>query len=61
MNMILQGDGHSGIQQMDTLANPVDGKYDAIITNMPFAQKTEEGWRYYNGIAKNSGDAVCVS
>lgn len=60
MNMILQGDGHSGIQQMDTLANPVDGKYDAIITNMPFAQKTEEGWRYYNGIAKNSGDAVCV-
>jgi type I restriction enzyme M protein len=81
MNMVLHGDGHSGIQQINTLENPdyvlPNGemkKFDVIITNMPFSQtitrKTIEKGKtktanniaplYYNGIAKNSGDAVCV-
>ncbi|GFN36037.1 N-6 DNA methylase [Tepidimicrobium xylanilyticum] len=60
MNMILQGDGHSGIEQADSLANPIDGEYDVVVTNIPFSQKTEYGKYYYNGIAKNNGDAVCV-
>ncbi len=60
MNMILQGDGHSGIEQIDTLANPLNKVHDVIITNMPFSQKTEEGWRYENGLAKKNGDATCV-
>ena len=74
MNMILHGDGHSGIDKEDSLLNPIDGKYDVIVTNMPFSQtitrkaiidgkiKIENHISpfYYNGIAKNSGDAVCV-
>lgn len=94
MNMVLHGDGHSGIQQINSLENPdytqkkivIDKKtgkktevetvkkFDVIITNMPFSQtitrkvikdgktKIENHISplYYNGIAKNNGDAACV-
>ena len=80
MNMIFHGDGHSGIQQINTLTNPdymeknKAKKFDVIVTNMPFSQIItrkikKNGNReiennisplYYNGIAKNSGDSVCV-
>lgn len=81
MNLILHGDGHSGIQQINTLTNPdyvlPNGeikKFDIVITNMPFSQtitrkiakngktKTENhiSSLYYNGIAKNNGDAACI-
>jgi type I restriction enzyme M protein len=36
MNMILTGDGHSNINQQDTLLNPVNQKFDIVITNIPF-------------------------
>lgn len=36
MNMILISDGYSNIQNIDTNENPVDKKYDVIITNIPF-------------------------
>ena len=39
MNMILHGDGHSGVEQMDSLANPVEHKYDIVVTNIPFSQR----------------------
>lgn len=46
MNMILHGDGHSGIQQINSLENPdyispitkERIKFDIIVTNMPFSQ-----------------------
>jgi len=74
MNMLLQGEAHYNIQQIDSLANPIDGLYDVIITNIPFSQKltsktTIDGKTkivndisplYYNGLAKNNGDATCV-
>ena len=60
MNMILHGDGHSGITQTDSLANPRDGLYDIVLTNPPFSQSTECGNLYYNGLAKKRGDSVCV-
>ena len=75
MNMVLHGDGHSGIQQINSLANPIDGKYDIVVTNIPFSQKISRKIRgengknktenlisplYYNGLAKNNGDAACV-
>ncbi len=82
MNMILHGDGHSGIQQINSLENPnyikpltnQQLKFDIIVTNMPFSQeitkKTIKNGKtvtenyiaplYYNGIAKNNGDAACV-
>jgi type I restriction enzyme M protein len=60
MNMILQGDGHSGIEKTDSLANPVEGLYDIVITNMPFSLPTTHSNLYQNGLAKNNGDSVCV-
>ncbi|MDR0604638.1 MAG: N-6 DNA methylase [Bacteroidales bacterium] len=36
MNTILTGDGHSNINQQDTLLNPVNEKFDIVITNIPF-------------------------
>jgi len=58
MNMILIGDGHSGIQQKNSLKNPVNDKYDIVITNMPYSQKTEYG-SYYD-LPTNNGDSVCI-
>jgi type I restriction enzyme M protein len=58
MNMILIGDGHSGIQQKNSLKNPVNDKYDVVITNMPYSQKTEYG-SYYD-LPTNNGDSICI-
>lgn len=63
MNMILAGDGHSNIKMQDSLANPVDGNipnngFDAVITNMPYSQKTQYGTLY--DIPSKNGDSVCV-
>ncbi|MBF0537824.1 MAG: N-6 DNA methylase [Nitrospirae bacterium] len=41
MNMILAGDGHTNIVQDDSLRNPKKDKFDIILTNFPFSQKTE--------------------
>jgi type I restriction enzyme M protein len=60
MNMILHGEAYAGIKQIDSLANPIDGQYDVVVTNIPFSQTTEHGSLYYNGIAKKHGDSVCV-
>lgn len=60
MNMILQGDGHSGVFKINSLANPKDKKYDIVISNIPFSQKKPPTELYYNGLGKNNGDAVCV-
>lgn len=58
MNMILVGDGHSGVQQKNSLENPVENQYDAVITNMPYSQKTEYGACY--DLPSTSGDSVCI-
>lgn len=60
MNMILQGDGHSGVQKINSLSNPRNKEFDIVVSNIPFSQKNPPTDLYYNGIAKNSGDAVCV-
>lgn len=60
MNMILQGDGHSGIEKTNSLTSPKNGEYNVIVSNIPFSQTTEAGSLYYNGIAKNNADAICV-
>lgn len=57
MNMILAGDGHNNIIRQDTLANPVDNQYDAIITNYPFAQTTRYGDKYT--IPNRNADIIC--
>lgn len=63
MNMILIGDGHSGIKQINSLENPinwdVDGSgFDVVITNMPYAQKTKYGGLY--DLPSTNGDSICI-
>ncbi len=58
MNMILAGDGHSNIQMKNSLANPIDGKFDVVVTNMPYSQTTEYGSLY--DIPTKNGDSICV-
>lgn len=58
MNMILAGDGHSNIHMRDSLANPEDGKYDIVLANMPYSQKTNFGSLY--DLPTTNGDSICV-
>ncbi len=56
MNMILAGDGHNNITRADSFQNPVEGEYDVVITNFPFAQKTRYGGKY--PIPSRNGDHI---
>jgi type I restriction enzyme M protein len=58
MNMILFGDGHSNIQQLDTFKHPVSEQYDVVLTNIPYSQETEYG-SYYPIPTKNA-DSVSL-
>jgi type I restriction enzyme M protein len=58
MNMILFGDGHSNVKQCDSLANPKREKFDVVVTNIPYSQKTEYG-NYYK-IPTTNADSICV-
>lgn len=72
MNMILAGDGHSNIEMMDSLGNPIDGNttytdekgeihhngFDIVLTNMPYSQKTNHGSLY--DLPNTNGDSICV-
>jgi type I restriction enzyme M protein len=50
MNMIIIGDGHNNIQQMDSLSQPVKEEYDVVLANYPFSQTTDFGPLYgYQG------------
>jgi type I restriction enzyme M protein len=61
MSMILYGDGHSGVEQCNSLGNPLDQQYDVVVSNIPFSQKAAaHSGLYYNGIAKQNGDAACI-
>src|SRR3989344_385508 len=58
MNMIITGDGHNNIKQMDTLKNPVKEKYDIVLANPPYGQTTDYGEFY--PVPSNNGDAVFI-
>jgi len=60
-NMILHGDGHSNIEEKDSLEHPIEKKMSAILTNIPFSLKDVDYTdSYYNGLGKKNGDAICV-
>lgn len=62
-NMILHGDGHSNIEEIDSIENPIIKKVNVILTNIPFSLQDIElncTNHYYNGLGKKNGDAVCV-
>ena len=56
MNMILFGDGHTNIKQMDCLSKVVREKYKIAISNIPYSQKVEYGGFY--DIPSDKGDSV---
>ncbi len=58
MNMILFGDGHTNIERMDSLSNPVDNVYDIAVSNIPYSQETEYGGLY--DIPTKNADSICV-
>ena len=60
MNMILFGDGHSGIEQQNSLEADSSDQYDNILSNIPFSQTIDENT--LNSIADNPKDAdeACV-
>jgi type I restriction enzyme M protein len=58
MNMILFGDGHNNIEQMDSLEHPVEEQHDVVLSNIPYSQETKAG-NYYPIPTKN-GDLVCI-
>ena len=59
MNMVLLGDGHSNIQKLDSLNNPVNNKYDCVITNIPFNLPQTDKGRLYNSGDTNSNN-ICL-
>ncbi len=60
MNMILTGDGHSNIKQQDTFINPVNNKYDVVITNIPFNLDVNEKQKEPYLLDINSGNASAI-
>ena len=64
MNMIMFGDGHTNIKQCDSYARRAEekGKYDIVITNIPFSQETAhvEGYPVAPRGTDKNGDSIGV-
>jgi len=58
MNMILMGDGHSNVERVNSFANPVNNKYDVVITNIPFSTRTPYGSLY--PLPTDNGDSISI-
>lgn len=56
MNMILFGDGHTNIKQMDCLSDVVEERYKIVISNIPYSQEVENGAKYQ--FPSKNGDSV---
>ncbi len=60
MNMILFGDGHSGVTQTNSVKNPPNTKHDIVLSNIPFSQQlTREEILIVDKNAKD-GDEACL-
>ena len=59
MNMIITGDGHNNIKQMDSLEKPVKGKYNVVLTNFPFSQQTD--YSGYYGLTGTDANPVFLA
>ncbi|CAH1755778.1 15086_t:CDS:2 [Entrophospora sp. SA101] len=60
MNMILSGDGHNNIKRQDSLKNPVQGKYDVVITNMPFSLGNYAEYSAFYALGSANGNSLCI-
>lgn len=55
MNMILFGDGHSGVSQQNSLRANTEGKYNNVLSNIPFSQTLSQ--QILDSVAANAKDA----
>ena len=64
MNMILFGDGHSGVFQRDSLLTDTTGEYDNVLSNIPFSlDLSEDILKRSDGQSEQSAkdaDEACV-
>ncbi len=60
MNMILFGDGHSGVTQQDSLRTNTSGKFDNILSNIPFSQNVSQDTLDIVGNNAKDADEACV-
>jgi len=58
MNMILTGDGHTNIEQTDSLEHPIRDTYWVALANPPYGQPTDYGGLY--PVPSDDGDAVFI-
>ena len=56
MNMILTGDGHTNISQIDSLSSPVSEEYEVVLTNYAFSQSTDYSFHY--GLSNRDANPV---
>jgi len=63
MNMILCGDGHSGVEQADSLRINNNKKFDYVLSNIPFSQKVPKmsfAACSIGSVKPKDGDSACV-
>lgn len=60
MNMILTGDGHSNIKRQDSYEQKQTGKYDVVITNIPFGKKMKTKYAGKYGYSTKSAEITGV-
>lgn len=60
MNMILFGDGHSGVTQQNSLITNTDGNFDNVLSNIPFSQTFSTEVLNLVEATVNNADEACV-
>lgn len=60
MNMILFGDGHSGVVQGDSLTPTSEDRYDAVISNIPFSLQIDGNTLRAVDAEANDADEACL-
>lgn len=62
MNMILFGDGHSGVSQRDSLLTDITEKYNNVLSNIPFSLKniSKDILNRSEGHRAKDADEACV-
>ena len=60
MNMILFGDGHSGVKRGDSIEQSIPETYDNILTNIPFALEINVKNMQIGGQKPENPDSACV-
>ncbi len=60
MNMILFGDGHSGVKQQNSLQANTDGQYDNVLSNIPFSQTISRDVLDLVSVNAKDADEACA-